>query len=711
MNNQIYCVNDIENICTAYGTGVFAKANKKTGYLNTPVSFDIETSSYYNAAGEKRACMYIWAFDIFDCCIIGRTWAEFLYLLDKLTEIFDLDENRRIVIYVHNLAYEFQFMRKWLEWSAVFALDDRKPAYCLTRGGFEFRCSLILSGCKLETLGKELKNKIPKLVGQLNYDLVRHSKSYVSDDEKQYVLHDVKIVSEYIREKIAEENGVCNIPLTKTGYVRRFCRARCLKSKDSRKYSEMIHNLNLSPTEYIYAKDAFTGGFTHANFWYQGKKLYNVKSFDFCSSYPAVMICEKFPMSTGQEIKEMTRAEFENYVDEYCCIFTVTLENVKPLFTQESYISESRCYVCENPVVNNGRIYSADKLILTITNIDYRIIERCYKFNLTQFDHFYIYKAGYLPKKFIECILDLYQKKTTLKGVKGMDDVYNRAKADLNSLYGMCVTDICRDMIIYDKSDSEWIDEKTAKEKGISLKADPEILVPKENDKFGRFLFYLWGVFVTAYSRRNLYSGIFECGKDYVYTDTDSIKILNAEKHMDFINRYNKWVAERCDDCMRYYDLPLESTRPKTKKGKVKQLGAWELDGEYAVFKTLGAKRYLCVYEKGKEPDDCIKIDGKGYLLTVAGLPKDAVCYMVEKFGHNNVFDKFNNQLVIPAENTHKLTHTYIDSENNDTIIDYMGIVGECNEKSFIHLEKAEFSFKISETYKRFLNAFRQIPE
>lgn len=715
MNTAIYGVSDIEHILKIYGTHIFTNDNKKQQYLNTPVSFDIETTSYYNAAGEKRACMYIWAFDIFDCTIFGRSWAEFLQLLDKLSNYYKLSKTRKIIIYVHNLAYEFQFVNKWLQWEKVFALDERKPAYAITESGFEFRCSYILSGCKLETLGKELKNKLEKQVGSLDYTLIRHPQTPITDDEKRYLLYDVKIVSEYIREKIAEENGICNIPLTKTGYVRRFCRARCIHDKKIGKmYREMISQLTLTSDEYTVAKDAFTGGFTHANFWYQGKTLYNVKSFDFSSSYPAVMIAEKFPMSKGEKIEQMTKAEFEYNLDNYCCIFLVELKNVRPIFLQDNPISESRCRKVVNGVINNGRVYSADLIRLTVTNIDFRIIQKCYTFEVTAFDHFYRYKAGYLPKPFIECILELYKNKTTLKGVPEKEDIYARSKADLNSLYGMCVTDICRDEIIY--SDNTWYDPQPA---------DPAEKIPKENTKHGRFLFYLWGVFVTAYARRNLWSGILECGVDYVYSDTDSIKILNAEKHMDFINRYNKWITARCEQTMKYYNLPISCTRPKTIKGKTKQIGVWELDGEYAEFKTLGAKRYLAkikgidkqyleMYESWKMKNHKTnlkpyQIGENRYLLTVAGLPKDSIFFMLSVFGENHIFDKFNNDLVIAGEYTGKLTHTYIDTENNDTIIDYTGQIGHCCEKSFIHLSNAEYSLKISEMYKRFLHNVRDI--
>ena len=89
---------------------------KKEGnyILNEAISFDIETTSMYQDE-QKRAFMYVWMLDIFDCTIIGRTWQEFVSTINTIVIHFNLaNVKRRAIIYVHNLAYEFQFIRKWM---------------------------------------------------------------------------------------------------------------------------------------------------------------------------------------------------------------------------------------------------------------------------------------------------------------------------------------------------------------------------------------------------------------------------------------------------------------------------------------------------------------------------------------------------------------------------------------------------------------------
>ena len=144
---------------------------KKASYYRIPCGFDIETSSFYED-GEKRGMMYEWTFGIDGYIIIGRTWNEFIECMNDLIEFFHLNGKTRIMIGVHNLAFEFQFMRKWFKWDKVFSVDLRKPAYAITNG-LEWNVK-ITSGTKdltsksteeiyFEISGPPCPSKIPKI--------------------------------------------------------------------------------------------------------------------------------------------------------------------------------------------------------------------------------------------------------------------------------------------------------------------------------------------------------------------------------------------------------------------------------------------------------------------------------------------------------------------------------------------------------------------
>lgn len=127
----------------------------KCEYLNIESAFDIETTSTI-FAGEKSAFMYVWMLGIGygKEVFYGRTWEEFLDLCQLLGSYFELDENKRLITYVHNLGYEFQFMRKVFNWEGVFSINERKPIKALCDIGIEFRCSYILSGYSLASLAR-----------------------------------------------------------------------------------------------------------------------------------------------------------------------------------------------------------------------------------------------------------------------------------------------------------------------------------------------------------------------------------------------------------------------------------------------------------------------------------------------------------------------------------------------------------------------------
>lgn len=657
------------------------RTNKHTAYYQIPCAFDIETTSFYEGE-DKRAIMYVWMVSLGGYVVCGRDWESLLYCLNRVSEYCGLSKDIRLCVYVHNLAYEFQFIRKRFNWLKVFALEQRKPVYCLCDLGIEFRCSYLLSGYSLERLGNGLnKYKVNKLVGNLDYSKPRHALTPLDDDEWSYCVNDVLVVTAYIQERIEQDGSIQDIPITKTGYVRRYCKRNCLGTSKHRdmKYRRMIHSMNLDVDEYGMLKRSFQGGFTHANAYYSGRVVHGVSSYDFTSSYPTVMISEKFPMSSGERIDIVSREAFETNIKRYCCMFDIEFIGIYSAVLYENYLSMSHCRGVINAVVNNGRIVSADRLVTTITEQDFMIIQKLYQWESMSVGKFIRYKKDYLPTPFVKSVLSLYADKTTLKGVKGSEVEYMLKKEMLNSCYGMTVTDICRDEITY--SDDEWGEDTPDIEKAIN----------KYNDAHSRFMFYPWGVWITAYARRNLFTGIVSCGTDYVYSDTDSIKILNPAKHRDYIERYNETITHQLEKAMNHHGLDVSSIAPKSKDGKEKPLGVWDYEGTYMDFKTLGAKRYLTR-------------DDSGYHMTVAGLGKrDGLKWILFNDDMKNPMDQFSNDLHVPAGHTGKMLHTYIDDVKRGTIVDYMGVSCEYEELSAVHLESIDYSLSIGATYADYL--------
>lgn len=655
-------------------------------YYNIPCAFDIETSSFfrwYNGEKDKCATMYIWMFGIEDLIIIGRVWDEYLLLCEWIRDILKTSDKCRLIVYVHNLGYEFQFIRKRIKWYKVFSLSKYKPVYAITNTGIEYRCSYILSGYSLAKLGDELNIfKIKKLVGNLDYSLIRHSGTPLTEKEMMYCINDVKVVLAYILETIINDGNITKIPLTKTGYVRQYCRLKCWgdRKKEPYKrleYSQIMESLTIELDEYKQLKRAFQGGFTHCNPFYSGKIVKNVTSFDFVSSYPAVMLAEKYPMSKGKIVGIKSKDDFNEYIKYYCCIFDVEFINLQSQLFHDNYISSSRSWMLKGAIINNGRVVSAGRLCTTITEQDYLIIRKYYTWEHMKIGNFRIYKKGYLPTDFVKAIIKLYQDKTQLKGVEGKEIEYLKSKEMLNSCYGMTVTDIVRQDIVYD---NDWVDFDITN-------CDEQQKISKYNNNRSRFLFYPWGIYVTAYARRNLFTGITELGEDYIYSDTDSVKCKNVEAHESYFRKYNELIREQLKKAMEYHGISYNEILPTTKEGKIKELGIWELDGIYSRFKTLGAKRYLVEYN-----------DSKQINITVSGLNKKVtVPYLTKEY--IDVFEAFKDGMYVPAGYTGKNTHTYINERKKGVICDYLGNVGEYDELSSVHLEAADYSLSLAREY------------
>ena len=717
---KIYKPQDIAQVLSfAVNEKNFTGNNKGEKVLNVPVAFDIETTSFYRDIDgntysyerysklggkatkmEKCSTMYVWQFGINGYCIMGRTWDEFVMMMKQASLLLNLCDKRKIVVYVHNLSYEFQFIRSLFEWDKVFSIDLRKPIYARTKDFIEFRCSYLLSGYSLSKLGEQLHHyECKKLVGDLDYSMMRHTGTPLTKQEIGYCINDIKVVMCYIQELIEQYGAITRLPVTKTGFVRKYCRALCLrtigddgKKKPNWKYIDTIKNLRITGMdEFSMLQRAFSGGFTHANAKYTDMVISDVDSYDFTSSYPYVMVSEKFPMSTGVKIPVKTWKQFDFLTSKYCCVFDIEFTDIFATSENENPISVSKCVVHENAVENNGRVVCASKLVMTITEIDYKVFSQFYKWKNARIGEMWCYRKDYLPTEFINAILGLYEKKTTLKGVKGKEVEYLNSKEMLNSCYGMCVTNPLRDEIIYEEN--EWDIQDLNSEKQLEM-------LQAYNDSKNRFLFYPWGIYVTAYARRNLFTGISECDDDYIYSDTDSVKIKNGDAHKEYFKQYNNLVGHKLRTACKHHGIPFEKIEPKTIKGINKPLGVWDYEGRYKRFKTLGAKRYMV------EEENALCVNGVNYnfSLTCSGVNKKcAIPYMIETFGDDGIFDGFTNYLDIPPTATGKNIHTYIDYEQTGTLTDYRGVTGTYETPTGVHLEPTGYTLSLSVMYINYL--------
>ena len=119
---MVYLPLPLENYCTAeeFRPDILlnypvikrrkSKNGKRPDIIDCVCAFDIETT---NIDEIEQSVMYIWQFQIgTELTIFGRTWQEFKDILFKIGRLLSTYDDRSLVIYVHNLSFEFQFMRR-----------------------------------------------------------------------------------------------------------------------------------------------------------------------------------------------------------------------------------------------------------------------------------------------------------------------------------------------------------------------------------------------------------------------------------------------------------------------------------------------------------------------------------------------------------------------------------------------------------------------
>lgn len=576
------------------------KSGKHKMYQRHPMTFDIETSKIpTDDEGHYQAFMYIWQICLEGNVIFGRRWEELQEFMQKVVNAYKLSEGERVVVYVHNLSFEFQFIQDYFKFIDVFAMASRSILTAKT-AHLEFRCSYKLSNMSLAKFIKNTPNTLHyKGVDDLDYATVRTPDTELTEVEYGYCFNDVKGLYECVMELLKEDN-IATIPLTSTGYVRRDCRNAMNKNKNNRK---MFLRSRLTLLQYKLLRECFRGGNTASDRYLTNLILKIVGSYDLSSSYPFQMIAREYPLGKWNYGIIPDIMTLEEYNSKYCTIARYTFKNIrlrdeKPI----PYIPQSKCLALgDDREIYNGRILHADFLTISMTNIDYDIVKEQYIYDDLAVEEFHYSRKGVLPKELRDTIMYYFEKKSELKGDEEHYYEYMKSKNKLNSIYGMTVTNILNTEIEY--HDGEYTEKKMTEE-------EMEEALDKYYKNHRSFLNYSWGVFVTAYARRELEDGLNIAGLDTIYCDTDSVKFIG--NHDREFEAYNERLNKECEE---------KGIRNYTEvNGKRYYMGIFDKEKGYDEFITLGAKKYAFL-QNGKLG------------ITVSGLSKKKGAEELEKKG------------------------------------------------------------------------------
>lgn len=608
---------------------------KTETYNDVYISFDTESSRCPDHVdgqpGETYICAWTISIRFLDMNIVtlyGHRPSEATECLIKIRNHLLGDHT---YIFVHNLAWDWQFMRKFFirdfgEPSDQLNIKPHYPISIYFGNGLRFRDSLIISQVNLDKWAKDLNVEHQKAVGSWDYDKVRAQDYEFSAEELHYIENDTLALVECINAyAISLNRTVYTLPFTATGIVRQDVR----KIGDDNNARDWFKRMAPDFQQYSKLVNIFHGGYVQANRYIVNELMAGVRCYDFTSSYPFVLLSERYPSTAFQKIENQSARDILEAKDKYAFMFKLVL--MKPRLKNVQYpMPYLQSYKCEyklNAVIQQGRILAADLVEIYLNEIDLEIVMSQYDYDSEICVEVEYAEKAYLPRWLTDYIFSLYELKSELKekGIKGID--YTLAKGRLNSVYGLHCMRSIRDELIENYNTGEFevkdVDEEEEYKKYLRKRSS---ILP-----------YQIGVWCTSYAARNLFtfaSRAIPDPDDWVYSDTDSCYALDYDYAA--IYEYN----EECKEKLR-----RNGYGPAVVNGKEFWLGVAVSEGKadsYTEWITVGAKRYC-----GRSEED------NKLHLTVSGVPKRAVGSLKDDIRN------FKKGMVFDGITSGKKMHTY----------------------------------------------------
>lgn len=570
--------------------GYITKGKKyPVNYYNVVTAFDIETTKLENLNYTRdQSAMYkyfnicfCWQFAIDHIFIFGRYIHNFFNFIDTLQNKL----NGGFVIWVHNLAYEFNNLADYFYNDDIFYRNQNQPVY-IRRGDIEFRCSAQLTHKSLLQIGKDIDYN--KLKGDFDYNIPRNEATELSPMEINYCYRDVMIIIKYIT---AETINYCTsehkkinavfLPYTQTGYPRRDMRKNWSDTAAGR---AILAETALDKEMYLFNNLAFYGGYTHANYRRIGLPLrisdgVTVRHKDIVSAYPAYMLLEEYPYNLAWASILNKDLYLRNlYRPHYAQIANLTLEGVRLKKGHIPYLPATEKCSYLNGIIENGKFVIADKINITLNDVDMRLVLLNYDIDDIKVNKMLFGIKKRLPHNVIDTVLKYFNGKTTLKGVQGKEYEYNLSKAKLNSLYGLTASQLIHNQFEMDK--------------------DYKTVVTGTEYEAANVLPYQWAGYITAYVRNVIYGCISAMSdkNNFIYSDTDSIFYVDNPETNAYIEQYNTDIKNR----LKLLSKEYFNIFPANPKGEIQYLGLLldERD-DITEFCAIGAKRYYIKHSNG----------------------------------------------------------------------------------------------------------------
>lgn len=552
------------------------KGKYSVQYNKDYMTFDSETSHI----DHDIAWIYQWSAYIGGYCVIGRYVSEFIQFINNIRNELDIHAKKKLVIYIHNMAYDMTYLYQHLvedmgEPDNMLALSPHK-FLSINFNGIEFRCSYLLTHRSLANWCEKMNTDVKKMVGAVDYNVVRFPDQELEEVDWQYQVCDVVSQSQCLAKQMsAYHDNIASIPLTSTGYIRRKCRTKCTSTPG---YRDWFLKNRMTERVYQFVHSAFGGGLAVCNRYQCNKTIYaKVGHFDFKSHYPSCQQIYYYPdkfvlLGTNLDIDTVYK-----YMKDHCMLMYVVFNNlhIKKGITCP-YISESKCYGSGRVESANGRLLHYEgKVGMYLTEIDYKWVVNQYDTDGAVFVETYVAHRVHFPQPLLNIIDELFIQKETSKGVER-----DLVKALINAIYGMSATNPVRKELVLDSESMEWLLDPITDEQAL------DNFYKSRNS----FMPYQMGLYVTAHARNCLMSFIADVVgyENFLYCDTDSIFFIDKPEIREKIESYNNKRKES----NQFVTLP---------DGKKVFYGLFEDEEDHIVtFRMLHSKCYAYINEAGE---------------------------------------------------------------------------------------------------------------
>lgn len=602
----------------------------------------------------------------------GRTYESLYTFLDSLVRR-SVDEGVQVKVAVHNLSYDYMFVRQWLRGFDDIDVVCRSSTRVLRIAvgprdmpWVVFFDTLAIFGYSLRQLGENLGYSKT----HIDYSAAIAPDTTLGESWVEYNRRDVYILMLGICRSLLTREGVTlqtlgRSILTKTGIVRvqdresrrigalRVSKRRTIYDEDRivvRGHSfpdeeSYLKWCSYSSTTHTEVKGCYAGGVNLSNAHYLGLVTHDVKSVDLKSAYPAIMVSYRIP-TNPVHVSDVGRYSYlisSRQLPNPCDVIegnvpfwrgTVCFTGLRVDPEWEARVGDTSVSLSmlaghrENSgtcAFRDGYLHDASQATITMTSATFYEICAQYDFDSAEFLDLDVYVSHESPTRYTTLrTLHHYAEKSFVKraDATNCDDGYAagfiswderealaagdvsegwkrdfvlRHKGNLNSLYGIMVTDPLH---------GTWYlgDDM--------LPCDIPARFGETDIRRDAMQWREAGVLIAVYNRYKLVWCVrkaVDLGYDVVYCDTDSIKFRGdwarlSEALGDFDRRTEARNVKVAVDLLNKLNTKADATGYDPFDTNISQdlrdLGKFDYEGEYMDFYTSGHKKYA--YGDGK---------------------------------------------------------------------------------------------------------------